>query len=304
MPPDVLFLKNSERRDKISSPCRETFLFPHRNNVDDINDRLLNALPGQAVEYPAVDSVGLSDNEIRELVDCADQGTTQSVAMEHSSLPALLRLKLNAPVMLLRNISTSIGLANGKIGVVEAFVSFPIPDHGSVLLPRVRFDKIPGTSAIRVAQYSSTQASDPNMPSSELFEQPQSNFDPIKTAKFISIVLAPILDTATTPTLLQAPNDILPDPESIPSRLQLPLRLAYSYSIHKSQGQSLSKYTVDFSRLFEYGQAYVALSRGKQMASIRIRGYDKNRASFWKLLRNPRVVSFYESMHGSKTHLL
>jgi ATP-dependent DNA helicase PIF1 len=73
-------------------------------------------------------------------------------------------------------------------------------------------------------------------------------------------------------------------------RKQIPLKLAYAVTIHKAQGATLDCALIDVGdRTFEYGQAYVALSRCKDIESLYV--HDLDAAAF---RANPKVKEFYQ----------
>ncbi len=85
----------------------------------------------------------------------------------------------------------------------------------------------------------------------------------------------------------------LPNGEVQASRSQVPLILAWALSIHKAQGQTLERVKVDLGRIFEKGQAYVALSRATSQEGLQVLRFDPR-----KVMAHDRVRQFYDGLYS------
>lgn len=67
---------------------------------------------------------------------------------------------------------------------------------------------------------------------------------------------------------------------------QIPLRLAWAITVHKSQGMSLDSAVIDLGAAFEYGQGYVAISRVRTLEGLFLKGFNER-----ALEMHPRIVA-------------
>lgn len=82
-------------------------------------------------------------------------------------------------------------------------------------------------------------------------------------------------------------------------RVQLPLMLAWALSIHKSQGQTLTKVKVDLRRVFEKGQAYVAISRATSRKGLQVLNFNP-----LKVIYDVKVEQFYKGLMNVESAIL
>lgn len=72
-------------------------------------------------------------------------------------------------------------------------------------------------------------------------------------------------------------------------RKQIPLKLSWATTVHKSQGSTLTRAILDISSCFEVGQAYVSLSRVKSIDGL----YLEREVSMRNILVSDRVLDYY-----------
>lgn len=96
-------------------------------------------------------------------------------------------------------------------------------------------------------------------------------------ADFENITNYPIIQTKDGRSLVAKPDtwELRDGEKKIASISQIPLRLAWAITIHKSQGMTLDGAHIDLSDAFVPGMGYVALSRVKTLTSLTLGGLNK-----------------------------
>ncbi|KAL2164297.1 hypothetical protein VTH06DRAFT_3513 [Thermothelomyces fergusii] len=236
-----------------------TELFPTRNEVESSNQRRLKALSGKPHRYDAVDT---GDVKIRDKL------------LANMMAPPTLELKKGAQVMLIKNMDDT--LVNGSLGTVVKFMS-------------------QATFGIRAGDYDSEDES-AEARRARAFNQALADASKGDNKEY-PVVCFHAVD-GTQRQILCVPEDWkveLPTGEVQASRKQLPLILAWALSIHKAQGQTLERVKVDLSKVFEKGQAYVALSRATRREGLQVLNFQKH-----KVMAHPRVVEFYKKLNTAE----
>ncbi|EKE11074.1 MAG: hypothetical protein ACD_15C00140G0002 [uncultured bacterium] len=87
----------------------------------------------------------------------------------------------------------------------------------------------------------------------------------------------PVVKTFSGKEIMVIPEKWSIEEDDVPlaSITQMPLRLAWAITVHKSQGMTLDAVEMDLSKAFEYGMGYVALSRARTLEGIKLLGINK-----------------------------
>jgi ATP-dependent DNA helicase PIF1 len=97
-----------------------------------------------------------------------------------------------------------------------------------------------------------------------------------KVIGFGTVDGAPIVQTAKGQIVTTEPSEwgIEEGNKVLAQITQIPLRLAWAITVHKSQGMSLDAAHMDLSDAFEHGQGYVAISRVRTLAGLSLAGFN------------------------------
>lgn len=238
-----------------------TELFPTRHEVENANRNRMRNLTGNSHIFSARDAGTIQNKEQRDKL------------LSNCMAPVELELKKGAQVMLIKNFDET--LVNGSLGKVMAFMD----------------DR---TFDIYQRNESAFQPDGPSLDTT--IEKLKSSVYPesgASTASQLPLVRFVIADGSVREILVQPEiwKIELPDGEVQASRTQIPLILAWALSIHKAQGQTLERVKVDLGKVFEKGQAYVALSRATCQEGLQVLRFDPK-----KVMAHDRVRTFYKSL--------
>ena len=223
----------------VQHSCKERIegalkLYAVNASADNENEMQLATLPGFPHVFNSLDSADNPNVSNDALQD----------RLKHCQCPRQLILKINARVMCLKNISDV--LVNGSLGRV---------------------------ARIWPTYTDETNPTNPTNPTNQPihFVNIEVEFDgQLGSDSHLYVFQTHVLGKQVEPANLFTTRGS--DNKKLAQRIQIPLRLAWAISIHKSQGMSLNNVEIDFQRTFSKGQAYTALSRVKTLSNSYIRG--------------------------------
>lgn len=205
--------------------------------------------------------------------------------LQNMMAPKMLELRVGAQVMLIKNMDES--LVNGSLGTVEKFMTeseyINLDVSSSIADPDVK----KRTSVLNSYLNSDILAGN-------------GGGNPANSGRLYPYVVFHGIGGSTRGILIRPEEwkSELPNGIVQASRTQLPLILAWALSIHKAQGQTLERVKVDLGRVFEKGQAYVALSRATTKRGLQVLRFEKH-----KVMAHPKVVGFYGKLSSAESAL-
>ena len=255
---DVRWLVNKCKRQlEVSDGIRPTVMCCLKDYVEDVNKDALDALDGELHEYK-------SKNVEFDPIEGGSEDIPEKDGELHDDvfggLPHNLKLKVNAQVMLSKNLDSQ--YVNGSRGIVSKFVRRPVvvglTNDVVKVLDSSEFDEKkqgfrglgPVNSTVRVGQQS------------------------YRFKKIQSFPLVKFLDGTTkliTPEKFESEHQ-----GKVIVRYQLPLRLAWACTVHKVQGMTLDYAVFDMKGCFDKGHAYTGLSRVKDWKCLQIRNFSED----------------------------
>lgn len=253
---DEKFIKNLYNNNITYDDIIPTKIFTTNKEVDEENNKNLSKLKGKLYKYKMF-------YEKKHNIDFLNINNDITIDNINENLDEIINnfnmkfidLKIGAQIMIIRNISKDI--YNGIRGVIVGF-----KDNY-----KINYNKIPEWKKEKIHIIKD-------------FIENNNNVLPIiklENNKFIT--LEPMIFTFDG--FFNSYIDII----------QLPIRLCYAITVHKSQGMSINKCIIKLNSIFTSGQTFVALSRVMDIKNVKVINFDKK-----KVHVNNKCVNFYKTI--------
>ncbi|KIY04102.1 uncharacterized protein Z520_00794 [Fonsecaea multimorphosa CBS 102226] len=274
-PATIREFKSLSRPLDFRDELEATELYPRREEVENANQNRMRKLSGQVMTFTAVDTGTAELN-------------TRKALLNNFIAPEVLELKKGAQVMLIKNIDGQ--LVNGSLGIVQSFMDegtfFTYKDDEPTFLLAHEADDGHDEGEIKAAREKIREA---RLKNSTTGGEPRRLWPMVRFN----------LPDGTSRSMLCCPDEWKTEAQNgevLAKRVQVPLILAWALSIHKAQGQTLSRVKVDLGKVFEKGQAYVALSRARTKEGLQVLRFDER-----KVMVHQKVLHFYSKLSGHET---
>uniref|UniRef100_A0A6B2KZ88 ATP-dependent DNA helicase n=1 Tax=Arcella intermedia TaxID=1963864 RepID=A0A6B2KZ88_9EUKA len=252
--------------DKTGNPnIKPTILYPLNKDVNYMNLAELNKLSSAMVTYDAVDTFEPPKRNLEYLLN-------------NARVQPKVELKIGAQVMLLYNVDSKSNLVNGSRGVVVAFKEWK----------DIEENKLKKVMQLTLPRWNPSTSSYENV--GQWFRKNQNNKSGcggmIPIVEFDNGVKSPVLPIKFSVELRTVAA----------YREQIPLKLAWAVTVHKSQGLTIDKLIVDLTECFDPGQAYVSLSRARSLKGLKVKGFNSK-----KVITSEIVKNYFGYTHKSVT---
>lgn len=284
----VMEMKTEKKEEKLME-IHPIEIFPRINQVTEFNEKKMNGLKGDMLEY----------DRLFQLCNYQFENTKEQNKFFEKidsclNCEKVLRLKKGALVMLISNLDCNSGLVNGAQGVIVGFEppeqfpivqfyhmkspliikrhswEFPIHSSFSSSLSHLDIDHMDG-SCIREQEMTAFGPSyaEFDFDHGNNYNNKKKNEKPFKKMK----------------------NE---DKFCGVRFFQVPLKLAFSMTIHKSQSMTLDAVRINLGRgIFSAGQAYTGLSRCKSLSGLSLSAFDPR-----SIMIHSAVIQFYQKIQG------